>query len=160
MARYGARVRTVVFLDADTIAKCNDLGARYRASRSEVLRISVELGLKEVRPALRRLQRVRAADYKPARGGGSTPSAPAASSAPVLPGSPYQQLLAYGNSFLAMSEDNSPAALRAALGAHAQVLGFPDEDVAATIEQVLEAVLGDDALGDGADGDASPLPPD
>ena len=59
-----------------------------------------------------------------------------------------------------MSEDNSPAALRAALGAHAQVLGFPDEDVAATIEQVLEAVLGDDALGDGADGDASPLPPD
>ena len=60
MARYGARVRTVVFLDADTIAKCNDLGARYRASRSEVLRISVELGLKEVRPALRRLQRLRA----------------------------------------------------------------------------------------------------
>lgn len=162
MSLVEPKARVVVFLPTAVIQRCAALATRYRASRSEILRIAIERGLKDVRPVLRRLERQRPASYQATRGGGSTSSGRArrSTSAPE-PVRIYDQLLRYGQSLLSVSPGCDREDARVPLEAQAKVLGADPAALPDLLDDVLSQLFSEEpSTAAVQEGDAGVLPPD
>ena len=156
-----SKVRVVIFVPVDMAARCAELAERHRASRSEVYRLAIERGLRDVRPALKRLERARPANYRPARGGGSPKQRAARAARHAAPDGAYASLSGYGRSFLSVSPGCDREDARVALEAQAKVLDLDGPDGDAIVDQVLGELFTEEA-GTGAEpqNDGAVLPPD
>lgn len=163
MSLVEPKARVVVFLPTAVIQRCAALATRYRASRSEILRIAIERGLKDVRPVLRRLERQRPESYQATRGGGSTSSGRARRSTPSPPEPVriYDQLLRYGQSLLAVSPGCDREDARVPLEAQAKVLGADPAALPDLLDDVLSQLFSEErSTAAVQEGDAGVLPPD
>ena len=158
-----SKVRVVIFVPPEIADRCSMLAARHRASKSEVYRLAIETGLKDVRPALQRLARRRPAVYRAARGGGSRRPAVVSRSTPKGSASTdlYEQVLAYGKTFLSVTPGCCRDDARVVLEAQARVLGVPADLIDELVDEVLAELFSEAGPGGGgASDDGAVLPPD
>ena len=124
MPVIGPKIRAVIFVTAPVAERCAALAARHRASRSEVYRLAIEHGLKHVKPALKRLERIRPESYRSARGGGLRPGSRSRATNRAVVGEEgvYARLLDYGHSYLSVSPTAERDDVRVALATEAKLV--------------------------------------
>ena len=163
MPVIGPKIRAVIFVTAPVAERCAALAARHRASRSEVYRLAIEHGLKHVKPALKRLERIRPESYRSARGGGLRPGSRSRATNRAVVGEEgvYARLLDYGHSYLSVSPTAERDDVRVALATEAKLVQAPEAGLDELLDEILGELFSDEGSGPIADGgDDAVLPPD
>ena len=163
MPVIGPKIRAVIFVTAPVAERCAALAARHRASRSEVYRLAIEHVLKHVKPALKRLERIRPESYRSARGGGLRPGSRSRATNRAVVGEQgvYARLLDYGHSYLSVSPGAERDDVRVAVATEAKLIQAPQAGLDELLDEILGELFTDEGSSPLADpADAAVLPPD